>query len=113
MAPQTTGEITMTVKNLKITAREEWRPQLEKLAKEYPLTPYTDASRTFSMVRRMKAEKGMGVPISLRSGFAISTKTGRSANAMTKDKWEEFYTALSGYLKLEYPDLYERLFLPD
>ena len=42
---------------LKKVRREEWRVQLEKLAKENPLVSYTDASRTFSMVRRMKAEK--------------------------------------------------------
>ena len=99
----------MTVKKFE-SQREEWRPQLEKLAKDYPLAPYTDASRTFSMVRRMQAEKNMSVPTSLRSGFAISTKTGKSANAMTEDEWEEFYDALSGYLKLEYPDLYGQLF---
>ena len=48
---------------LKKVRREQWRVQLEKLAKENPLVPYTDASRTFSMVRRMKAEKKMGIPI--------------------------------------------------
>jgi hypothetical protein len=37
--------------------------QLKTLAKEYPLIPYTDASRTFSMVRRMEAEKENGIPI--------------------------------------------------
>ena len=58
---------------LKKVRREEWRVQLEKLAKENPLILHTDAGRTFSMVRRMKAEKKMGIPISLRSGFAIST----------------------------------------
>jgi hypothetical protein len=30
----------------------------------------------------MKAEKKMGIPISLRSGFAISTENGKAANAM-------------------------------
>ncbi len=103
----------MTARKLKTTARAKWRPRLEKLAKDYPLAPYTDASRTFSMVRRMKAEKAMDIPISLRSGAAISTKTGKSANAMTEDEWDDFYAALSRYLKLEYPDLYKRLSLPD
>jgi hypothetical protein len=49
----------MTVKKfgLKTLRREEWRIQLEKLDKENPLVLHTDAGRTFSMVRRMKAEK--------------------------------------------------------
>ena len=64
---------------LKKVRREEWRVQLEKLAKENPLILHTDAGRTFSMVRRMKAEKKMGIPISLRSGFAISTENGKAA----------------------------------
>jgi hypothetical protein len=84
---------------LKKVRREEWRVQLEKLAKENPLVSYTDASRTFSMVRRMKAEKKMGIPISLRSGYAISTKNGKAANAMTEEEWEEFYNALSKHLR--------------
>lgn len=32
---------------------------------------------------------------------------------MTEGEWEEFYDALSGYLKLEYPDLYQHLFFPN
>src|SRR5580658_7327635 len=86
------------------------KDRLEKLAKEYPLVLHTDAGRTFSTVRRMKAEKEMGVPIFLRTGFAISTKTGKAANTMTEDEWEEFYNALSVRLKRDYPDLYERIF---
>jgi hypothetical protein len=87
--------------------------QLEKLTKEYPLVPHTDAGRTFSTVRRMKAEKEMGVPIFLRTGFAIDTKTGKAANTMTKDEWTEFYNALSEQLKQRYPDLYEHIFSPN
>ena len=45
---------------LKKVRREEWRVQLEKLAKENPLVSYTDAGRTFSMVRRMKAREKDG-----------------------------------------------------
>ena len=105
----------MTVKKfgLKTFRREELRAQLEKLAKENPLVLHTDASRTFSMVRRMKAEKEMGIPISLRSGFAISTKSGKAANAMSENEWEEFYTALSKNLRRDYPHLYEPLFSPN
>jgi hypothetical protein len=86
------------------------KDQLEKLAKEYPLILHTDVGRTFSMVRRMKAEKEMGIPTFLRSGFAISTKTGKAANTMTEGEWEEFYIALSEQLKRDYPDFYERIF---
>ena len=105
----------MTVEKfeLKTFTREEWGAQLEMLDKEYPLVLHTDAGRTFSMVRRMKAEKKMGIPINLRSGFAISIKNGKAANAMTVDKWEEFYSALSERLKGNYPNLYESLFSPN
>jgi hypothetical protein len=47
---------------LKKVRREEWRVQLEKLAMENPLVPYTNAGRTFSMVRRMKAEEKWAFP---------------------------------------------------
>ena len=86
------------------------KDQLEKLAKEYPLVLHTDAGRLFSTVRRMKAEKKTGIPIFLRTGFAISTKNGMAANAMTEDEWEEFYYALSERLNRDYPHLYESLF---
>jgi hypothetical protein len=105
-----TEKSKMAAKKAGLNRREEWRVQLEKLAKENPLVSYTDASRTFSMVRRMKAEKKMGIPISLRSGYAISTKNGKAANAMTEDEWEEFYDALSKHLRRDYPGLYARLF---
>jgi hypothetical protein len=107
-----TGKSIMAVKKsgLKKVRREEWRVQLEKLAKENPLILHTDAGRTFSMVRRMKAEKKMGIPTTLRSGFAISTESGKAANAMTEDEWEEFYDALSKHLRHNYPGLYARLF---
>jgi hypothetical protein len=75
----------------------------------YPLELHTEARRIFSMVRRMKAEKKMGIPISFRSGFGISTKNGKAANRMNEDEWEEFYNDLSERLKRDNPDLYERL----
>jgi hypothetical protein len=95
---------------LKTVRREEWQAQLEKLAKESPLILHTDAGRTFSMVRRMKVEKKMGIPISLRSGFAISTENGKAANAMTEGEWETFYDALSKHLPRNYPGLYALVF---
>jgi hypothetical protein len=54
----------------------------------------------------------MGIPIYLRTGFAISVKTGKAANEMTEDEWEEFYNALSERLNRDYPDLYKSLFSP-
>ena len=48
--------------------------KLEKINKECPLIPHTNAGHTFSMVRRMKAEKDMEIPLKFRSGFAVSTK---------------------------------------
>ena len=86
------------------------KDRLEKLAKECPLLPYTEASRTFSTVRRMKAEREMGIPVFLRTGFAISTRTGKAANTMTEDEWEQFYSALSEQLKRDHPRLYKLIF---
>ena len=110
----------MTVKpfEMKTLIREEWlamdkqtlEDQLEMLDKEYPLVLHTDAGRTFSTVRRMKTEKTMGLPIHLRTGFAISVATAKAANEMTEDEWEEFYYALSERLNRDYPHLYESLF---
>lgn len=113
----------MTTKKSELATftREEWlamdkqtlEDKLRKLTKEYPLVPHTDAGRSFSTVRRMRAEREMDLPINLRTGFAISVKTGKAANAMTEGEWEEFYNALSERLKTDYPELYRRLFSPN
>jgi hypothetical protein len=110
----------MTVKTfeLKTLKREEWlamdkqklEDHLEMLDKEYPLVLHTDAGRIFSTVRRMKTERSMGIPINLRAGSAISVETGKAANEMTEDEWEEFYYALSEQLNRDYPHLYKSLF---
>jgi hypothetical protein len=104
----------MTAKKseLKTSTRKQWHAQLKKLTEEYPLVLHTDAGRTFSMVRRMKAEREMGFPINLRSGFAVSTANGKWANAMTENEWEKFYYALSEHLRRDYPVLYHILFSP-
>ncbi len=65
--------------------------QLLKLNKEYPLVRHTNAGRLFSTVRRMKAEKEIGIPINYRSGFAISVKTGKAADKMSEWEWGNFY----------------------
>jgi len=113
----------MTVKKFepKPFTREEWlamdkqtlEDRLERLDEEYPLVLHTDAGRSFSTVRRMNAEKTMGIPIYLRTGFAISVKTGKAANEMTEDEWEEFYNSLSERLNRDYPELYKSLFSPN
>ena len=62
---------------LKTFTRDEWlaldkqtlKDQLEILESEYPLELYTDASRTYSTVRRMKTEKKIGLPINLRGAL--------------------------------------------
>lgn len=62
------------------------------------------------MVRRMQAEKQYCIPIELRSGFAISVKSGKHANEMAEQEWEEFYNALRMELKEKFPELYPNLF---
>ncbi len=84
--------------------------KLIKLNRECPLIPHTNAGRLFSMVRRMKAEKETDIPLNFRSGFAVSVFTGKHANEMEEQEWEDFYGALSGQLKRDYPDLYKEIF---
>lgn len=83
---------------------------LKKLNKEYPLTLHTGAGRLFTTIRRMKAEKKFCLPIDLRTGFAISVKTGKVTNKMDEQEWESFFKDLSKQLKRDYPELYQRLF---
>jgi len=90
---------------------EEFKKKLlAKLNEEYPLVPHTGAGRLFSMVRRMKAEKELGAPMDIRSGFAISVETGKAANQMTEQEWEKFYKDLCEQLKKDFPSLYDSLF---
>ncbi len=88
------------------------KEKLTKLDKEHPLVGYTNASRVITTVRRMKAEKEMGIPIQYRTGFAISTKTGKGADEMSEREWNEFYNDLCGELKRQYPEEHQHLF-PD
>ncbi len=110
----------MSIKESELKARSEaeWlamdkqalETQYAIIENEYPLVEETEVGRTFSMVRRMTIEKLIGLPINYRSGFAISTKTGKAANEMTEDEWEEFYFDLSAGLNRDFPHLYETLF---
>ena len=88
---------------------ETWKMIQEK----YPLVMFTGSSRLYTMVRRMQAEKKYGIPVELRSGFAVSVKTGKHANEMAEQEWEEFYLALQRELKNHYPYLYQKLFIDE
>ena len=91
---------------------DPWLDVIEKLDREYPFIPHTHAGRLSSTVRRMKAEKELGLPIDRRSGFAISTATSHRASEMSEQEWETFYAALSKELKMVYPELYAGVFAP-
>lgn len=82
----------------------------EMIQKEYPLIHFTGSSRLYTMVRRMQAEKKYNIPIELRSGFAVSAQSGKYANEMAEQEWEQFYLALSNQLKRDYPELHRKLF---
>jgi len=86
---------------------------LRELDEKYPLVPHTNAGRLFSTVRRMKAEKEMGLPIEHRTGFAICVRTGKAANEMNRREWERFYRRLCDSLKRQYPELHSKLFPGD
>ncbi len=83
---------------------------LVKLDEKYPLVPHTNAGRLFSLVRRMKAEKKLKIPIGLRTSFGISVETSKAANKITEQEWEKFYQNLCEQLKKDYLELYNRLF---
>ncbi len=85
---------------------EIWKMIQEK----YPLVYFTGSSSLFTMVMRMQAEKKFNIPIELRSGFAISLKTGKHAHDMAEQELEEFCNSLRMELKENYPILYPNLF---
>ena len=87
--------------------------QLRSLNEKYPLVQHTHAGRHYSTVRRMKAEKEVGIPVEHRTGFAISVKDGKPANELSESRWEQFYLRLSDELKDRYPSLYNELFGED
>jgi hypothetical protein len=93
-----------------MTNNGSYNELLAMLQEKYPFLPYTRASRLFSLVRRMKAEKEYDIPISLRSGFAVSVELNKHAHEMTEQEWENFYNQFCEQLKRDYPRLYNRLF---
>ena len=86
---------------------------IRSLEEKYPIVPHTNAGRLFSTVRRMKAERELGLPVARRSGFAISVKDRKPANELNESAWESFYSRLCKDLKERYPDLHDQLFFDD
>jgi hypothetical protein len=91
--------MTAEKSELKTSTRKQRYAQLKQLAEEYPLVLHTDAGRTFPMVRRMKEEKEMGVPINPSFRFRGFHGKWKVGNAVTENEWEEFYNALSEHLR--------------
>jgi hypothetical protein len=80
------------------------------LEQHLPLTVHTGVGRLVTTVRRMKAEKELGIPINRRTGFAVSVKHSKPANELEQDAWEEFFSDLCADLRRYYPDLYADVF---
>jgi CspA family cold shock protein len=95
------GAIAIQKNNANIFAR---------LEEYFPVTKHTDVGRLFTTVRRMTAEKQLGLPIKGRSGFAISVKAGVAANELAAEDWDLFYRQMLDRLLQDYPDHYSRLF---
>ena len=80
--------------------------KLKYIIENFKLMPHTHPKQLSSTIKRMRAEKEFDIPIVHRTGFAISVKTGKSANEMNEKEWEKFYKALCEELKVKYPKLY-------
>jgi len=83
---------------------------LTKLNKEFPLARHTGIGMLFTTVRRMKAEKELDIPLTWRTGFAISVESGKRGYEMNEEEWNKFYHDLCENLKRDYPDMYNRVF---
>lgn len=75
-----------------------------------PVLLYTPRSSYVTTVKRMKAEKERGIPISQRSHVAISAQNGKSAADMSEVEWENFYKTLCDVVKEDYPEQYKKIF---
>ena len=84
--------------------RESLEDKVRRIAREYPLAPWTGRSCAVTALRRMKAEKTAGIPVSMRSGFAISRTFGRAANRLTEEEWDQFYEELREDCLRRYPE---------
>jgi hypothetical protein len=81
---------------------ERFSALLSMLEELYPFIKFSPGSCKYSFVRRMKMEKKFNIPIGLRSGFGVSVKSGKAANKMTEEEWEDFYASLREDLKTYY-----------
>lgn len=86
--------------------------KLDKIQKECPLALHTGAGRLYTMVRRMRIEEELDIPIHLRTGAVVSSETGKEANVRNESEWIKFYGDLCEELNRYYPNLYNRLFWP-
>jgi hypothetical protein len=88
----------------------ELEEKLEKLEKDFKIVTFTGRSCLVTSVKRMKAEKEMNIPISLRTGCPLSLKYGRPANELTEQEWEDYYGIMCEELKKLYPENYAYVF---
>jgi hypothetical protein len=93
-----------------MTSEDPWLPIIKQLESDYPLVPHDGPSGLYSAVRRMKAERDLGIPIHRRSGSAVSLARGQNVSEMLASDWEAFYAELSEELRRRYPELHARLF---
>lgn len=89
---------------------DNFEEQLRLLHEKYPIVAHTNAGRLSSTIRKMKAEKDLGIPVNRRTGFAISAEFGEPANEMDELAWESFFTGLCDELKQRCPELHSSLF---
>jgi len=90
--------------------KQDLKKLLTELEEKCPIINQPINERDFSIVRRMKAEKELNIPIKRRFGRVISAKTRKPANKMSETEWEDFYQELCVQLKEEHADMYARLF---
>ncbi|MBU0648811.1 hypothetical protein KJ969_01740 [Patescibacteria group bacterium] len=93
-----------------MSQKQDLKKLLTELEEKCPIINQPVNERDFSIVRRMKAEKELNIPIKRRIGCVISVKTRQPANKMNEQEWEEFYKELCDQLKQEHADMYGRLF---
>jgi hypothetical protein len=71
---------------------------------------FTEASRLFTTVKRMKYDREHAIPSSERDTHAISVETGKSSREMTDEEADVWYLQLCAELLSKYPHLYQSIF---
>jgi hypothetical protein len=82
--------------------------KVAKIAKDHPLVKQTGAGRLFSLVKRMKAEQEMNIPVHRRTTAMLATSGAKKATVITAHEWEQLYSKMTHQLKREYPELAAR-----